>query len=552
MLQTGRNPVTGRTVHQLARLLDGFMTKKPLWCSAWQFLCLLFLIAATGLLSAAADARPNILLIFSDDHAYGAISAYGSKINKTPNIDRLAKEGMLFNRCYVGNSLCGPSRATILSGKYSHLNGFVRNGNKFDGTQPTFPKYMQKAGYQTAVIGKWHLETDPTGFDYWNILVGQGPYYNPPMIENGVRKPHTGYTTEIITDYTLDWLKNKRDKDKPFVMMYQHKSPHRNWQPAPAYFEHYKDTKFPEPATLFDNYSGRGKPERNQDMTIEKTMTPQDIKLVPPSNLTPEQLKTWNAFYEPQNEEFKKLDLKGEDLVRYKYQRYMKDYLRCVDAMDDQIGRVLNYLDESGLAKNTIVIYASDQGFYLGEHGWFDKRWIYEESVKTPFIVRWPGVTKPGTVNNDMISILDLPETFLDAAGLPVPADMQGRSLVPVLKGQTPKDWRTSWYYHYYEYPGAHSVRRHYGVVTDQYKLFHFYEKDVDEWRMMDLKKDPNELTDVYGKPEYAKIEAQLKAELARLRKELKVTDEDPPQADAKNDPDLQPKAKGKKGKAKE
>jgi arylsulfatase A-like enzyme len=373
------------------------------------------------------------------------------------------------------------------------------------------------------------------------------------MIENGVRKAHTGYTTEIITDYTLDWLKNKRDKDKPFVMMYQHKSPHRNWQPAPAYFDHYKDTKFPEPATLFDNYSGRGKPEREQDMSIEKTMTPDDLKLTPPRNLNPEQLKVWNAFYEPQNEEFKKLNLQGEDLIRWKYQRYMKDYLRCVDAMDDQIGRVLNYLDESGLAKNTIVIYASDQGFYLGEHGWFDKRWIYEESVKTPFIVRWPGVTKPGSVNNDMVSILDLPETFLDAAGLPIPGDMQGKSLVPVLKGQTPKDWRTSWYYHYYEYPGAHSVRRHYGVIQGQYKLFHFYEKDVNEWRLIDLKADPKELTDQYGKPEYAKIQANLKTELDRLRKELKVTPEDPPQAGAQADPDAQPKAKGKaKVKAKE
>ena len=529
------------------------MTNLPRFRSAGQWLFAAGVLLLQGLALLAAENRPNILFIFSDDHAYGAISAYGSQINKTPNIDRLAKEGMLFNRCYVGNSLCGPSRATILSGKYSHLNGFVRNGNRFDGSQPTFPKYMQKAGYQTAIIGKWHLETDPTGFDYWNILIGQGPYYNPPMIENGVRKAHTGYTTEILTDYALDWLKAKRDKDKPFVLMYQHKSPHRNWQPAPAYFSHYKDTKFPEPDTLFDNYSGRGKPEHTQDMTIEKTMTPQDIKLVPPGNLTPEQLKAWNEFYEPQNEEFKKLNLKGEDLVRYKFQRYMKDYLRCVDAMDDQIGRVLNYLDESGLAKNTIVIYASDQGFYMGEHGWFDKRWIYEESVKTPFIVRWPGVTKPGSVNNDMVSILDLPETFLDAAGLPVPADMQGKSLVPVLKGQTPKDWRTSWYYHYYEYPGAHSVRKHYGVIQGQYKLFHFYEKDVDEWRMMDLKKDPKELTDVYGKPEYAQIQAELKKELARLRKELKVTDEDPPQADVKNDPDFQPKAKAKnKAKAKE
>jgi arylsulfatase A-like enzyme len=471
-------------------------------------------------------------MIFSDDHAYQAISAYGDprRLLDTPNIDRIAKQGVRFDRCVVPNSICGPSRATLLTGKYSHANGFYNNTNsRFDGSQVTFPKLLQKAGYHTAVIGKWHLVSDPTGFDHWHILPGQGLYYNPPMIRNGQRVQHDGYTTDLITDFSLEWLKN-RDKGKPFLLMCQHKAPHREWAPPPRHLGHDNDRKYPEPDTLFDDYSGRGKAEREQDMTIAKTMNAVDLKFTAPKNLTPEQQKAWDAYYEPRNKAFREAKLEGKDLVRWKYNRYMHDYLGCVKAVDEGVGKLLDYLDKEGLAENTIVVYSSDQGFYLGEHGWFDKRWIFEESVRTPLVVRWPGVVKPGGTNRDLVSLLDMAPTFLEAAGVTVPAEVQGKSLVPVLKGQTPADWRKSFYYHYYEYPGPHAVRRHYGVVTDRFKLVHFYEPGVDYRELFDLQKDPKELTSVYDKPEYAAARKELEAELARLRKELKVPDPDPPE----------------------
>jgi arylsulfatase A-like enzyme len=482
----------------------------------------------------AADApkakQPNIVFIFSDDHAYQAISAYKHplKLLETPNIDRIATGGMRFDRCLVPNSICGPSRATVLTGKYSHANGFYNNTNsKFDGSQVTFPKLLQKAGYQTAIVGKWHLVSNPTGFDYWHILPGQGAYYNPAMNDNGKQVKHTGYVTDLITDFSLDWLKN-RDKTKPFVLMCQHKAPHREWEPALRHLGHDKDRKYPEPDTLFDDYAGRGVAEQKQDMTIAKTMTQRDLKLVTPGNLTPEQKKEWDAYYEPRNKAFQEMKLEGKDLVRWKYNRYMHDYLGCIKAVDESVGKVLDYLDKEGLAENTIVVYSSDQGFYLGEHGWFDKRWIFEESLRTPLLVKWPGVAKAGAVNNNLVSNLDFAETFLDAAGVPVPAEMQGRSLTPLLKGSTPADWRKSFYYHYYEYPGPHAVRRHYGVVTEQYKLVHFYDSPGAYWELFDNKTDPKELTSVYGKAEYATVQKDLEAELARLRKELKVPDPDP------------------------
>lgn len=490
-------------------------------------------LAASFALAVAAHAqqpaRPNILFIFTDDHAYQSIGAYGSKINQTPNIDRLAREGMLFRNCFVTNSICGPSRAVIQTGKYSHMNGFFRNGNRFDGSQQTFPKLLQQAGYQTAVIGKWHLESDPQGFNYWDILIGQGPYYNPPMIRNGQRLQHTGYTTEIITDLALEWLKSGRDQTKPFMLMCQHKAPHREWQPGPNYLTMYDDQTIPEPETLFDDYSGRGTAAKAQDMTIEKTMTPLDLKFTPPPGLTPEQLHAWKTAYEPKNEEMRKANLQGKDLVRWKYQRYIKDYLRCVAAVDDNIGRMLKYLDDTGLAKNTIVIYSSDQGFYLGEHGWFDKRWMYEESLRTPLLVRWPGVVQPGSTHEAIVSNLDYAETFLDVAGVKVPPDMQGRSLRPLLAGQTPADWRKSFYYHYYEMPGPHSVAKHYGVTDGRYKLINFYE--LGEWELYDLKTDPHEVRSVYGQASHADVQKQITAELQRLRQELKEPDRDPPES---------------------
>lgn len=492
-------------------------------------LLLVAVICFAFALPAPAQKQPaNILMIFSDDHTRQALSAYKHplKLVETPHMDRLAKQGVLFERCMVPNPICGPSRAVILTGKYSHLNGFLRNGNRFDGSQQTFPKLLQKAGYQTAIIGKWHLESDPTGFNHWHILPGQGIYYNPPMILNGERVKHDGYVTDLITDFSIEWLKN-RDKSKPFLLMAQHKAPHREWAPNLKYLGWNGDRKFPEPETLFDDYSGRGRAEREQDMTLEKTFTALDAKLETPRSLTPEQRKVWDAYYEPRNEAFRKANLTGKDLVRWRYQRYMHDYLGTVLSVDESVGRLMKYLEDEGLAENTLVVYSSDQGFYLGEHGWFDKRWIYEESLTTPLIVRWPGVAKPGTRSKAMVSVLDFPETFLEAAGVPIPADMQGRSLVPLLQGRTPRDWRTSFYFHYYEFPGAHSVRKHYGVVTDRYKLFHFYEPEMNYWTLIDNRKDPHELKNVFGERSYARVQQNLEKELARLRKELQVPPED-------------------------
>ena len=465
--------------------------------------------------------RPNILFLFTDDHARQAISAYKSKINKTPHIDRIAAEGMLFGKCYVTNSICAPARAVIQTGKHSHLNGVLDNRLRFDGSQQTFPKLLSKAGYQTAIVGKWHLKSLPVGFDYHEVLPGQGNYYNPQMIKMGQRVNHTGYVTDIVTDLGLTWLDKTRDKSKPFMLMLQHKAPHRRWEPGPKHLTMYDDVTIPEPANLFDDYSGRGTAAKTQDMSIAKTMNPNDLKLTGNRRLTPEQKKAWDAAYEPKNARFKAANLTGRDLIRWKYQRYIKDYLRCIASVDDNIGRVLKYLDDTGLAENTVVIYSSDQGFYLGEHGWFDKRFMYEESYSTPLIARWPGVTRPGSVNEDLVSNLDFAQTFLDIAGVDQPADMQGLSLKPLLQGKRPANWRKSLYYHYYEFPAVHSVRRHEGVMTGRYKLMHFY--DLKEWELYDLDKDPAEMKSQYDNPEYAAKVAELKAELQRLRKVYKV-----------------------------
>ena len=474
----------------------------------------------------ATSAQPNIVFIFSDDHAAPAISAYGDarKLINTPNIDRLAQQGMLFNRCLVTSSISGPSRAAVLTGKYAHMNGFYNNETApFDGSQQTFPKLLQKAGYQTALIGKWHLISDPTGFDHWEILQNQGQYYNPPMIRDGQKVAHAGYVTDIITDLSLDWLR-QRDKSKPFLLMCHHKAPHMPWEPAIKNLDWDKDRQYPVPETLFDDYgNGRGLAWRDNGMQIGKVLNDDHLKLNPPADLPPELRKAWDAYYEPRNAAFRAAHLTGDDLVRWKYQRYMHDYLGSVLSVDESVGRVLAYLEKEGLADNTIVIYSSDQGFFLGEHGWFDKRWILEESLRTPFIVRWPAVTKPGSRNDRMVSLLDVAETFVDLAGLPQPADMQGHSLVPLLRGQTPAAWRTSFYYHYYEYPRWHRVRPHYGVVTDRYKLVHFYKPDVDDWELYDLKENPQETKNFINDPAYAKTAEELKAELSRLRTELKV-----------------------------
>jgi arylsulfatase A-like enzyme len=500
-------------------------------------LCLLAAWAMLATTSSAADARPNILFVFTDDHAALAISAYGSKINKTPNIDRLAREGVLFRHCSCTNSICAPSRAVVLTGKHSHINGVIDNRVAFDGSQPHLAKLLGKAGYQTAIIGKWHLKSDPTGFDHWAVLSGaggQGTYYNPEFkTAKGTIKP-TGYATDIITDMALDWLK-KRDADRPFLLMYQHKAPHRQWEPGPDHLDLYKGVTIPEPNTLFDDHAGLASPARKQEMTIEKHLSASDLKLVPPKNLAPEQLERWNAAYQEENEAFRNAKLTGKELVRWKYQRYIKDYLRCIASVDDNLGRVLEYLDKTGLANNTVVVYSSDQGFYLGDRGWYDKRWMYEESLRMPLIIRWPAVVKPGSENRDLVQNLDFAPTFLDMAGVKVPADMQGRSFLPLLRGTAPADWRKSIYYHYYEYPAVHMVQRHYGVRTDRYKLIHYY--ITGEWELFDLQKDPGERKSVYGDPAYSDVVKELKAELKRLRKLYRVDEFKEPPVPEKRDP---------------
>lgn len=506
------------------------MVSRSLFYSTLVFCTLLFALPLQA-------ERPNIVFIFSDDHATQAISAYGgplAKIAPTPNLDRIAKEGMLFHRCMVTNSICGPSRATILTGKYSHKNGFFQNeATVFDGTQQTFPKLLRKAGYQTALIGKWHLGGQPTGFDHWEILPGQGSYYNPDFITEKGKHSEEGYCSEILTEKAVKWLTTERKEEEPFLLMLQHKAPHRAWDPAPKYLTAFDDVTIPEPDTLFDDYEGRGTAAREQDMSIEKTMTlGRDLKVKEMDDtgdfvrrgygrLTESQKKLWDAAYQPKNDAFVKANLSGDDLVRWKYQRYVKDYLRCIKSVDDSVGAIQKFLDENGLAENTVLIYSSDQGFYLGEHGWFDKRFMFDESYRTPLLVRWPGQVKAGSTNSDLVSNLDFAQTFLDIAGAEQPDDMQGSSIVPILKGETPKDWRETHYYHYYEYPGWHMVHRHEGIYDGRYKLMNFY--DLGEWELYDLETDPQEMQNQYENPEYKKVATRLHKALEERREEFEV-----------------------------
>jgi len=476
-------------------------------------------------ISTTSVKRPNIIFIMTDDHASHALSCYGSRINRTPNLDRLAKEGMLFENCFCTNSICAPSRAVILTGKYSHLNGVVDNGAEFDGSQQTFPKLLQRGGYETAIIGKWHLKSEPTGFGYWNILVGswgQGEYFHPLFSENGTQRKNTGYVTDIITDKCLEWLE-ERKSDKPFCLMCHHKAPHRSWEPDEKHAKMYEDIEIPEPPTFNDDYKTRSDAARQQEMTVEYHLTPGDLKVEPPEELTDQQRKKWNRTGVHGEHWSPSENLKGQALKKWKYQRYIKDYLRCIASVDDNVGRLLDYLDSTGLAKRTIVIYTSDQGFYLGDHGWFDKRFMYEESLRMPLMIRYPEEIKAGSVNGDITLNLDFAPTFLDFAGVAKPTDMQGQSLRPLLYNNTPDDWRSSMYYHYYEYPGWHAVKRHYGVRTKRYKLIHFYH-DIDEWELYDLQEDPHELNNIYDDPAYTSIVKELKDELVRLRKKYKDT----------------------------
>jgi len=492
---------------------------------------------------AVTGTRPNILFIMADDHGAQAISAYGSRLIETPNIDRVAREGVRFDRAFVTNSICAPSRAVLLTGKYSHRNGLRDNRDEFDGSQLTFPKLLQKAGYQTAMIGKWHLKTDPTGFDYWKILIDQGEYYRPEFIENGKKVEEPGYVTDLITDSVLGFLET-RDRSRPFAILYHHKAPHRNWMPDPKHLGLYDRRDLPLPETFWDDYAGRPAAAA-ADMRVAGMYLSMDMKLMEDvygeetgtggqktfpagevwkreyARMEPEEKAAWDAHYGPMNEWYAKNRPTGRALAEWKYQRYIKDYLSCIASVDENVGRVLDYLDRNGLAENTLVVYTSDQGFYLGEHGWYDKRFMYEESLGTPLLVRYPAGAAAGRASAELVLNLDFAPTFLDLAGVEIPADMQGRSLRPLLEGKPAPDWRTAFYYRYYEWPhGWHEVRPHYGVRTLTHKLIHFG-GDMDEWELYDLVKDPHELRNAWADPAYAEVRRDLERRLSDLQEEL-------------------------------
>lgn len=490
----------------------------------------------------SAPKRYNILYIMTDDHADQTISCYDGRYNRTPNIDRLAAQGVQFGASFVANSISGPSRACLLTGKHSHKNGFLDNErSSFNGDQQTFPKLLQKAGYKTAVIGKWHLATDPQGFDHWEIFPGQGSYYNPDMYGPEGKKRYPGYATDITTDKGIEWLEANKSADEPFCLLLHYKAVHRNWASDSAHLSMYEEVVFPLPETFWDDYQGR-LAAGGQEMSINKDMDlANDLKMLHDSittpykraymggelaRMTPSQRAAWDAHYDPIIKEFAARylsgELQGKALAEWKFQRYIKDYLKCVASVDDNIGRVLDYLEKAGLLDNTLVVYTSDQGFYMGEHGWFDKRFMYEESMRTPLLVRLPNAEKTaprGVKAQGLVQNIDHAPTFLELAGVAIPSDIQGQSYWPLLRGKMPKDWRKDGlYYHFYEYPGEHQVRRHEGVRTDRYKLIHFYGHDIDAWELFDLQSDPNEVKNGYNDPKLAQVQKEMHAKLDRLK----------------------------------
>ena len=486
----------------------------------------------------AAQQRYNIVYIMTDDHTAQMMSCYDNRFVETPNLDRIANDGVRFVNSYVANSLSGPSRACMLTGKHSHKNGFTNNEHGiFDGSQQTMPKLMQQAGYQTAIIGKWHLVSEPTGFDYWNILPAQGDYYNPNFINmDGTQTRETGYVTNIVTDKAIDWMEHKRDKTKPFILFIHHKACHRDWLPELKYLREYEDKTFALPSTFDDDYKGRPaaaaqemeiKNNDHMDIVYDNKMytpgantrlTPTYLAMV--GRLNSKDRAEYDYFYDSLTLDFNKRHLEGRQLAEFKYQRYMRDYAKVLKTLDDNVGRTLDYLKQAGLLENTLVVYTSDQGFYMGEHGWFDKRFMYEESLNTPLVMRLPDGLKAHGDIKEMVQNIDYAPTFLDLAGAKIPSDIQGVSLLPLLKGEHPKNWRKSVYYHYYEYPAEHSVKRHYGVrSSDGWKLIHFY-NDINEWELFNLNEDPNELHNIYGKPGTEKQTKRLMKELIRLQKQ--------------------------------
>jgi len=499
----------------------------------------------------APKKRPNIIFIMADDHAAQAISAYGHPISQlapTPNIDRIANDGAIFRNNFCTNSICGPSRAVILTGKHSHINGFRMNGNRFDGSQQTFPKLLQKAGYSTAVIGKWHLDGYPQGFDHWNILKDQGNYYNPDFItvKEGQTEADTtrieGYATDLITEDAINYLDKVKDGDKPFMLMVQHKAPHRNWMPALRHLHKYDSIEFPVPDTYFTDHEG-STASKEQSMTIYTDMYEgHDLKMTKKKGspelahnpwktdferMTKAQRAEWDKAYQPKNDAFHDMNLKAKDLALWKLQRYLHDYMATIASVDEGVGKILDYLKTNGLEENTIVIYTTDQGFYLGEKGWFDKRFMYEESLSMPLLMKYPGVIEPGTEITALTQNLDFAETFLNVAGVEIPKDMQGKSMLPLLTDDIDNnDFRDAIYYHYYDFPAFHMVKKMYGVRTKRYKLIHVYD-DIDEWELYDLQEDPSEIHNVINDDDYNDIEEQLHKRLDELQKQYKVTDKE-------------------------
>ena len=487
---------------------------------------ILFITVCNGVFGQTIK-KPNIIYIMSDDHASHAISAYNGiykDVAPTPNIDRLAEEGMLLENTFCTNAICGPSRAAILTGKYSNQNGFYKNegGAAFDGTQETFPKILQQEGYTTAVIGKWHLWSEPTGFDYYkyHTLNGeQGTYWDPVYNENGKKIKQTGYATNLTREFALDWLENKRDKSKPFMLMFQFKAPHRPWYPDHKYENLFEGVEMPYPATFNDDYAGRELTAGKTMMTIENHLNRRDLKMIPPEGLSPKERWKWQRVGDKGEYVSPSDTLTGIALKKWKYQRYIKDYLACIRSVDDNVGNLLEYLEKSGLAKNTIVMYTADQGFYLGDHGWYDKRFMYEESLRMPFVIRYPKKIKAGQRNNDITLNIDFAPTILELAGIEPAKNMQGKSFAPILMGEEDKKFRNAMYYHYYEYPKWHNVQPHYGIRTDRYKLMHYY-FNIDVWELYDLKNDPNELINIYKRPKNKALVKKLKKQLAKLKKE--------------------------------
>lgn len=487
-------------------------------------LCILTCFKFYGQKELSSRKPPNILFIFSDDHATNAISAYGGifkELAPTPNIDRIANEGALLKNALCTNAICGPSRAAILTGKYSHVNGYYKNykGGVFNNKQWTYPEALQEAGYQTALVGKWHLASEPIGFDYYKYHISrgeQGLYWDPVYNDCGKKIKEKGYATNLTTNFALDWLKT-RNIDEPFCLLLQYKAPHREWAPDSKYLDLWEDQEMPYPPTFNDNYKGRELTAGDTEMTMDYFCR-QDMKMTPPDSLSKSDQRKWSQFgFKPNEIVAPDKNLSPQEIRKWKYQKYIKDYLATIKSVDDNIGSVLDYLKENGLEENTIVIYASDQGFFLGEHGFFDKRFMYEESLHMPFVIRYPGKIKPGTVVEDIVSNIDFAPTLLDMAGVSIPEKVQGKSFFNNLKGETSKDWRQSMYYHYYEYPYYHRVQPHYGIRNQRYKLIHFY-YNIDVWEFYDLKNDPFEMNNLIHTEVHSKRIEELKKELYKLK----------------------------------